>query len=94
MVRQAGANVTFEDSKLTVLGETMPALCIGNIIATTSIISSQINNTASNILAVVNYSQVTPGLDFFAGYPENSMLMPSEATKTVGDSLVAGSFMA
>jgi len=46
------------------------------------------------MLAVANYSQVTQGLDFFAGYPENSMLMPAGAATNVGDSLVAGSFMA
>lgn len=94
MVRQAGASVTFDNSKLTVLGETMPALWFGNIIATASIISSQINNTASNILAVANYSQVTQDFDYFAGYPENSMLLPAEAAINVEGSDVSGSLVA
>jgi len=94
MVRQAGASVTFDNSKLTVLGEIMSALWFGNIIATASIISSQINNTASNILAVANYSQVTQDFNYFAGYPENSMLSPAEATIGVEGSDVSGSLMA
>ncbi len=94
MVRQAGASVTFDHSKLTVLGKTMPALWFGNTIATGSIISSTINNTASDILVVANYSQVTQDFNYFAGYPDNNMLLPAQATVNIEESAVSGSLVA
>lgn len=92
--REEGASVTFDHSKLTVLGKTMPALWFGNTIASGSIISSMINNTASDILVVANYSQVTQDFDYFAGYADNNMLSPAEATVSVQDSAVSGSIVA
>ena len=94
MTRQAGASVTFDNSRLTVLGKTMPGLWFGNTIATANIISSQINNTASGILAVANYSQVTQDFDYYAGYPDNNNLLPAEVTINVQESDLSGSLVA
>ncbi|KAI1629964.1 hypothetical protein EDD37DRAFT_604829 [Exophiala viscosa] len=91
---ESGASVTFDNSKLTVLGKTMPGLWFGNIIANANIISSQINNTASGILAVANYSQVTQDFDYYAGYADNNDLSPAEATINVQESTLSGLLVA
>lgn len=94
MTRATGASVTFDHSKLTVLGDTMPGIWFGNVIGEANIISSSINVSASGILAVANYSQVTQDFDFFAGYPENNDLQPAELTINVQDSVLNGSLVA
>lgn len=94
MTRQAGASVTLDNSKLTVLEDSMPAMWFGNIIATGNIVSSQINNTASGILAVANYSQVTQDFDYFASYADNNKLSPAEVSLNVRDSTISGSLIA
>lgn len=92
--REAGASVTFDHSKLTVLGKTMPGLWFGNTIATANIIASQINNSASGILAVANYSQVTQSFDYYASYVDNNDLSPAEVTINVEESDLFGSLVA
>ncbi|KKY17559.1 hypothetical protein UCRPC4_g05460 [Phaeomoniella chlamydospora] len=92
--RSSGAAVTFENSKLTVLGDTMPGLWFGNIIASADLISTTINNSASGILVVANYSQVTQDFDYYADYDDNSALSPAEATVTVSESSLEGALVA
>lgn len=94
MTRSTGASVTFDHSRLTVLGETMPGIWFGNVIGEANIISSSINVSASGILAVANYSQVTQDFDYFAGYPDNNNLQPAELTINVQDSTLNGSLVA
>jgi hypothetical protein len=92
--RVSGASVTFENSKLTVLGKTMPSIWMGNLIGTATIISSQFNNTASGLLAVANYSQVTQAFDYYADYSDNNNLSPAELTLKVEDSNLSGALVA
>ena len=92
--RVSGASVTFDNSKLTVLGKTMPSIWMGNLIGTATIISSQFNNSASGLLAVANYSQVTQDFDYYAGYPDNNNLLPAELTLLVQDSGLSGDIVA
>lgn len=94
MTREAGATVTFDHSTLTVLGSSMPALWFGNTIATANLISATINNTASHILAVANYSQVTQDFDYYASYSDNSALSPAEVTINVQESSLGGALVA
>lgn len=92
--RVSGASVTFENSKLTILGHTMPSIWIGNLIGTATVISSQLNNSLSGILAVANYSTVTQAFDYYADYSDNVLLSPAELTLAVVDSHVAGDLIA
>lgn len=94
MTKEAGATVTLDHSKLTVLGSTMPAFWFGNVAAEAYIISSQVNNTASGILAVANFSQVTQAFDYYAGYADNSLLSPADGVLYVEDSAVVGDLVA
>ncbi|KAJ5547317.1 hypothetical protein N7494_004902 [Penicillium frequentans] len=89
-----GSVTVLDNTKLTVLGNTMPALWAGNIIAVAYIKSSSINNTASGILAVANYSSVTQDFDYYAGYDDNNELSPAQLTIHVEDSDLSGSLVA
>lgn len=93
MTRASGASVTFDNSKLSVLGADMPGIWFGNVIGEANIISSSINVSASGILAVANYSQVTQDFDYFAGYADNNMLQPAELTMNVQSSDLEGSLV-
>lgn len=75
-------------------GSTMPALWFGNVNATVNLISTQINNSASGILAMTNYSQVTQDFDHFAGYAANADLSPAQVTLNVQESTISGSLVA
>lgn len=92
--RMSGGSVTFENSKLTVLGNTMPSIWMGNLIGTATVISSQFNNSASGLLAVANYSQVTQAFDYYADYSDNNDLAPAELTLNVEDSSLSGALVA
>lgn len=59
MIREAGAELTLDHTKLTVLGDDMASLWFGNTIASVNIKSSVFNNTASDIFVIANMSQVT-----------------------------------
>jgi hypothetical protein len=89
-----GSVTVLDNTKLTVLGDTMPALWAGNIIAVAYIKSSSINNTASGILAVANFSSVTQDFDYYAGYENNNELSPAQLTIHVEDSNLSGSLVA
>ena len=90
----SGASVTFENSKLTVLGNTMPSIWMGNLIGTAIVRSSQFDNSASGLLAVANYSQVTQDFDYYADYSDNNHLSPAELTLIVEDSDLSGALVA
>lgn len=92
--RESGAEVTFTNSRLTVLGDDMPAIWFGNIIGTATLISSVVNNTASGILAISNMSQVTQAFNHFAGYEENDAIAPAILTLEIEDSVVSGDLIA
>jgi hypothetical protein len=91
--RQTGAVVNFKDSRLTTLGKDMPALWFGNTVATANLYNTELN-TASGILAVANYSQVTQDFDYFASYTDNPMLLPAIATINVAESHLKGDLVA
>lgn len=61
--RVTGAELRLENTKLTVLGDSMASLWFGNTIATAEIVSSTFNNTVSGIFLVANMSQVTQDFD-------------------------------
>jgi hypothetical protein len=65
------------DSKMTSTGATMPGLWFGNTIIDVWITSSEII-TASGVLVVANYSQITQDFDYYASYLDNSGLLPAE----------------
>lgn len=92
--REAGGAVTLDHTKLTTLGSTMPSLWFGNTIATATIIASELNNTASNLLIIANMSQVTQDFDYFAGYEQNNVISPAEATVDVYESALSGDLVA
>lgn len=94
MTKEAGVSVTFDHSKLTVSGESMPGLWFGNVIATANIISSQINNSGSGIFAVANYSQVTQDFDYYDGCADNNNLSCAEVAINAQDSALFGTLVA
>lgn len=91
--REAGAAVNLTNSVITSLPTTAPALWFGNIIATADIVSSQLNST-SGVLVVANYSQVTQAFDYYAGYADNSDLLPAEVTLHIKESSLKGDLVA
>lgn len=91
--REAGASLTLDNTVLTVLPDTAPALWFGNIIASAYVTNSQLNTT-SGILVVANYSQVTQDFDYYAGYSDNSAMSPAEATVVVSSSVLTGDLVA
>ncbi|CAF1433085.1 unnamed protein product [Adineta ricciae] len=92
-IRQKGAMVSFINSKLTTLGNTMPALWFGNIIAIAYLYKTVINTT-SGILVTANYSQITQEFNYYAGYADNSNLLPAIVTVTVVQCNLNGSLIA
>ncbi|CAF1354041.1 unnamed protein product [Adineta ricciae] len=93
MARQNGAMVSFINSKLTTLGSTMPALWFGNVIATAYLYNTVINTT-SGILITANYSQVTQEFNYYAGYADNSNLLPAIVNVNVVQCNLNGSLIA
>jgi hypothetical protein len=93
MIKESGASVTLDHSRLTTLGSTMPALWFGNVIAEAHIISSELNTT-SGIIAVANYSQVTQEFDYYASYTDNPKLLPADASIFVEESSLTGDLVA
>lgn len=88
-VRIAGASIDVSDSKITTTGDDMPALWFGNVIADVSLYNVEID-TASDVLVVANYSQVTQDFDYYASYADNSALSPAEVYITVAESSLTG----
>ena len=93
MVRTSGASLKLQDSKITTLGSTMPGLWFGNTIINVVIESSELN-TASGILLVANYSQITQDFDYYASYTDNNNLLPAEVFATVKESDLEGDLVA
>jgi hypothetical protein len=93
MNRRSGAVLNMTDSRLTTLGNTMPALWFGNLIATANLYNIVINTT-SGILVTANYSQVTQDFDYYAGYPDNPNLLPAIVTVNVAECSLEGSLIA
>jgi hypothetical protein len=94
MVKRSGASITLDHSRLTILGNTMPAFWFGNVVAQAHIVSSEINNTASGILAVANFSQITQDFDYYASYADNTNLQTADASIFVRDSTIVGDLVA
>lgn len=92
--RESGVEVTFTNSRLTVLGDDMPAIWFGNIIGTASFVSSVVNNSASGILAIANMSLITQDFDYFAGYEQSADIEPAILTLEIQDSIVSGDLIA
>ena len=87
------ANITVTDSKITVTGDTVPALWAGNTYAIVELYNTVIA-TDSGILAVSNYSQTTQEFDFYAGYVDNNDLSPATLKVTVEESTLVGDLVA
>ncbi|KAJ5128610.1 hypothetical protein N7448_002326 [Penicillium atrosanguineum] len=86
--RESGSEISFTNSRLTVLPEYGAGLWFGNVIATASLVRSQINTT-SGILVAANYSQVTQDFTYFA-----DSTAAAEATVTVSESDLTGDLVA
>lgn len=93
MIRRSGAILNLTNSRLTTLGNTMPALWFGNVIATVYLYSTEIN-TQSGILVTANYSQITQEFDYYAGYSDNPNLLPAIVTINVVECSLYGSLIA
>jgi hypothetical protein len=91
--RRSGASISFENSRLTTLKKDMAALWFGNIIATATLVATELN-PASGILVIANSSQVTQAFQYFAGSEENSSIQPAEVTVSVAESALEGDIVA
>lgn len=87
--RLAGGSIKVSDSKITTTGSTMPGLWFGNTIAFVDLYATEIV-TASGVLVVANYSQITQDFDYYADYSDNSDLSPAEVYVTVSESTLTG----
>lgn len=87
--RLSGGEIKIRDSKITTTGSTMPGLWFGNTIANVNLYASKLE-TASGVLVVANYSQVTQDFDYYADYSDNSLLSPAEVYLTVAESTLTG----
>lgn len=88
-IRESGASIKVANSKITTTGSEMPGLWFGNTIVDVSLDDVEIT-TASGILVVANYSQITQDFDYYAGYADNSALAPAEVYITVANSDLRG----
>lgn len=88
-IRNSGASVIVSDSSITTTGADMPGLWFGNVIASVSLYNVEIA-TASDVLVVANYSQITQDFDYYASYADNSALSPAEVFITVAESALEG----
>ncbi|RAL08056.1 uncharacterized protein BO97DRAFT_437951 [Aspergillus homomorphus CBS 101889] len=86
--RTADSEVTVTDSRMTVLPADAPALWFGNVVASAALTRTT-SDTASNILIVANYSQVTQDFSYFA-----ASTAPADATVTVAQSDLRGDLVA
>ncbi|SCO43064.1 uncharacterized protein FFMR_07194 [Fusarium fujikuroi] len=91
--RRAGAVLDLEDTTITTTGKTMPGLWFGNVIASARLKSVQLN-TASGILAVANFSQITQDFNYYGGYVDNPSMKPAEVSLNVLDSSLSGDLIA
>ncbi|KAL6235087.1 hypothetical protein BDW75DRAFT_230593 [Aspergillus navahoensis] len=91
--RQSGASVSFENSRLTTWKKDMASSWFGKVIATARLVTTEIKS-ASGILVLANFSQVTQEFDHFAGVEENSAIEPAEVTIAVAESTLEGDLVA
>lgn len=91
--RASGATLTVKNTKITTLGDTMPGLWFGNTIIDVTLDSIELV-TASDVLVVANYSQITQDFDYYASYADNSNLLPAEVFATVRASTLEGDLVA
>lgn len=91
--RRSGAVLDIEDTTITTTGKTMPGLWFGNVIANVRLKSVQLN-TASGILAVANFSQITQDFNYYGGYADNPSMKPAEVSLNVLDSSLSGDLIA
>jgi hypothetical protein len=91
--RQSGAVLSLTDSKITTLGESMPGLWFGNTVIDVTLKNSELV-TASGILVVANYSQITQDFDYYADYSQQPNLQPAEVYVNVSESTLVGDLVA
>jgi hypothetical protein len=91
--RTSGAILSLKSSKITTLGADMPGLWFGNTIIDVSLYDTELV-TASGILVVANYSQITQDFDYYASYLDNSNLLPAEVSVKVEESTLVGDLVA
>ncbi|KAJ5946978.1 hypothetical protein N7454_003817 [Penicillium verhagenii] len=87
-IRESGSSINLTNSRLTVLPEDAAALWFGNVIASASLVNTDIK-TASGILVIANHSQVTQDFNYFA-----DSTAAAEATITVSESDLVGDLVA
>jgi hypothetical protein len=93
MIRTSGAILSLKSSKITTLGADMPGLWFGNTIIDVSLYDTELV-TASGILIVANYSQITQDFDYYASYLDNANLLPAEVSVKVEESTLVGDLVA
>ena len=71
----------------------MPGLWFGNTIISVSLYASELV-TASGILVVANYSQITQDFDFYADYSQQPNIEPAEVFVDVAESTLVGDLVA
>lgn len=94
MGRESGARLSLTNTRLTVKRTDMPGLWFGNIIASASLTSVELDVEASGILVIDNSSQVTQEFDYFAGGEQNSAIQAAEVTLDVSESDLTGDIVA
>lgn len=87
--RESGASIDVSNSKITTAGAGMPGLWFGNTIAGVDLYNVEIV-TASDVLVVANYSQITQDFDYYASYVDNPALSPAEVYITMAESTLKG----
>jgi hypothetical protein len=90
---ESGAILSLTSSKITTLGETMPGLWFGNTIIDVSLYDTELV-TASGILVVANFSQITQDFDYYADYSQQPNLQPAEVFVKVAESTLVGDLVA
>ena len=91
--RTSGAILSLKSSKITALGATMPGLWFGNTIIDVLLYDTELV-TASGILVVANYSQITQDFDYYASYLDNPNLLPALVSVMVEESTLKGDLVA
>lgn len=91
--RNSGATLNLTNTRFTTTGSEMPGLWFGNLIGEVTLNNAELN-TASGILVVANFSQITQDFDYYASYSDNNSLQPAEITVSVVESDLSGDLVA
>jgi hypothetical protein len=86
--RQSGSEISLTNCRLTVFPDDAAGLWFGNVIASASLVRSQIHTT-SGILVIANHSQVTQDFNYFA-----DSTAAADATITISESSLTGDLVA